>query len=397
MRQLALIAALSGTPVLAQDPAPLRIATYNVSMTRDAPGGLIADLLAGDDRIAAVAEVIQRVRPDVILLNEVDRDPDGRALTLFRERYLAVSQNGAEPIDYPHAVAPPSNTGVPTGHDLDGDGATDGPGDAQGYGAFEGQYAFALLSRYPIDTAGVRTFQRLLWADMPGSYLAGDPELAAFYGGAAADLRLSSKTHAILPVRVGGRVLQIVAAHPTPPVFDGPEDRNGKRNHDEIRLIADLVSGADWPVDDAGRAGGLPDGAAFVILGDMNADPADGDGVPGAMRQLLDHPAVQGSEADAALIPSSEGGSAAAAEQAGANEGQSGNPAFDTADFGFAGAGAPDDAPGNLRVDYALPSVAGLTLTGGGVFWLAPGDPLFPLGEWPASDHRLVWIDVVMD
>src|SRR5690606_19592470 len=95
----------------------------------------------------------------------------------------------------------------------------------------------------------------------------------------------------------GGTVVHVLVSHPTPPVFDGPEDRNGRRNHDEIRFWADYVEDgerASYLVDDAGVRGGLAPDALFVILGDLNADPAPGagDGVPGAITQLLDHPRV---------------------------------------------------------------------------------------------------------
>jgi hypothetical protein len=74
-------------------------------------------------------------------------------------------------------------------------------------------------------------------------------------------------------------------------VFDGPEDRNGRRNHDEIRFWADYVTPgrtSAYVYDDAGRRGGLEPGALFVIAGDQNSDPLDGDSVPGAAQQLID-------------------------------------------------------------------------------------------------------------
>ena len=52
-----------------------------------------------------------------------------------------------------------------------------------------------------------------------------------------------------------------------------------------------------------------------------------------------------------------------------------------------------DEAPGNLRVDYVLPS-AGLEITGAGVFWPVEGEPGAALIG--ASDHRLVWVDVTL-
>lgn len=386
------LAALLALVPVAAGADTIRVATYNASLTRPEPGAL-ADELArpGAEQPSLVAEVIRRANPDILLLNEFDADPTGRALAGFQINYLAAA--GMEP--YSHAFVAPSNTGVPTGFDLDGDGATGGPGDAQGFGEFEGRYGFAVLSRFPIAVEDARTFQRLLWRDMPGSLLAEDPALASFYAPEeAAVLRLSSKNHLDLAVEVGDRTLHVLASHPTPPVFDGPEDRNGKRNHDEIRFWADYVAGAGWMVDDAGRAGGLAAGEAFVVLGDLNADPFDGDSFGGAARLLLDHPLVQGSATDPGVTPASDGGAAASARQGGANAGHGGDPRFDTADFGFAGEGEPDAAPGNLRADYVLPSVAGLRIVDAGVAWLTPEAPAWPLGEFPASDHRLVWMDL---
>ncbi|AEB43354.1 endonuclease/exonuclease/phosphatase family protein [Micromonospora maris] len=378
-------------------PAPVRVATFNASLNRDTAGGLVADLSRRDNAQAAnVAEVIQRVRPDVLLINEFDHDPAGRALALFQDNYLSVPRNGSRAIRYPYRYAAPSNTGVPSGHDLNNDGTVGGPDDAYGFGLFPGQYGMAVYSAYPIDVAKVRTFQTFRWRDMPGALLPDDPstpEPADWYSPAElADLRLSSKSHWDLPIRLPGRTLHVLASHPTPPVFDGPEDRNGRRNHDEIRFWADYVSPGrgGYIYDDAGRRGGLRPGAAFVIAGDLNADPYDGDSVPGAAQQLLDHPRV-----DDRVVPASAGGPAAAQRQGGANLDHRGDPRFDTGDFA-------DTSPGNLRVDYLLPS-RGLPVRAAGVFWPVPGDPLFRLvgdyspalpGGFPTSDHRLVWLDL---
>src|SRR5699024_5861347 len=119
--------------------------------------------------------------------------------------YLEVSQNGKSPVRYRYAYTAPVNTGVPSGHDLDGDGAVGGPGDAWGFGEFPGQYGMVLLSRYPILTDQVRTFQKLRWADMPSNLLPTE-----FYGPeVSAELRLSSKSHWDVPVRVGSSTVHV--------------------------------------------------------------------------------------------------------------------------------------------------------------------------------------------
>ncbi|MFY1699333.1 MULTISPECIES: endonuclease/exonuclease/phosphatase family protein [unclassified Solwaraspora] len=384
-------------PVSAGGPDDVRFATFNASLNRAAAGALVADLSTPGDRQAAnVAEVIQRVRPDVLLINEFDHDPQGRAVDLFQRNYLSRGQGGAAPIHYPYRFSAPSNTGVPSGHDLNRDGTVGGPDDAYGFGAFPGQYGMAVYSRHPIDLRSVRTFQTFRWRDMPGALLPDDPatdEPGDWYSPAAlADLRLSSKSHWDVPVRVGRQTVHLLASHPTPPVFDGPEDRNGRRNHDEIRFWADYVRPArsGYIYDDRGRRGGLRPGARFVIAGDLNSDPYDGDSLPGAARQLTGHPLI-----DDRRPPASAGGPAAAQRQGGANLTHVGDPRFDTADFA-------DGTPGNLRVDYLLPA-RGLPVRGAGVFWPTPDDPLFRLvgdydpalpGGFPTSDHRLVWLDV---
>src|SRR5450755_2424826 len=68
----------------------VRVATYNTSMFRDEDGQLARDLESGDNQQAkSIAEVIQRERPDIILLNEFDYDAEGHAAKLFMEKYLA--------------------------------------------------------------------------------------------------------------------------------------------------------------------------------------------------------------------------------------------------------------------------------------------------------------------
>jgi hypothetical protein len=370
----------------------VRFATFNVSLNRAAEGELVADLSTPDDiQAQAVAEVIQRVRPDVLLINEFDFDAQDLAVRLFQRNYLSVGHNGARPIVYPYRFVAPSNTGIPSGFDLDNNGSVGGPNDAFGFGAFPGQFGMAVFSRYPILRDQVRTFQLFLWKDMPGALLPDDPATPApadwYSPEELAVFRLSSKSHWDLPVVVGGKVIHTLVSHPTPPVFDGTEDRNGTRNHDEIRLWADYVlpSRSGYIYDDEGRRGGLKPGARFVIMGDQNADPFDGDSVPGAPQQLLENPRVNTS-----LTPTSPGGPEQAVLQGGANLTHRGDPAFDTADF------VDVPGPGNLRADYVLPS-KNLRMLDARVFWPLSSDPLFRLVgvfPFPTSDHRLVWVDV---
>jgi len=377
-------------------PRTVRFATFNASLNRNFAGQLISDLSApGNAQAATVAEIIQRTRPDVLLINEFDFDdqgPGGTSLAaqLFQENYLSVPHGDAAAIEYPFRFVAPSNTGIPSGFDLNNNGSVGGPDDAFGFGFFPGQFGMAVYSRFPIDLDDVRTFQNFLWKDMPGALLPDDPSTPApadWYSPAELDVfRLSSKSHWDVPVQIGGKTVHFLVSHPTPPVFDGPEDRNGTRNHDEIRFWADYLipSRSGYIVDDDGNRGGLRSGALFVIAGDQNSDPFDGDSIPGSAQLLLDHPLV-----NTRVTPESEGAVEQAALQGGANTTHVGDPRFDTADFS-------DVAPGNLRADYVLPR-KNMRIEDAEVFWPTTDDPLFALVgtfPFPSSDHRLVWIDV---
>ncbi|MDX2176688.1 MAG: endonuclease/exonuclease/phosphatase family protein [Candidatus Sumerlaeia bacterium] len=370
----------------ARRPETIRIAVFNIRE-------LSTDVLTATDKrgrgvepqAVAAARVIQRVRPDILVINEIDHDystpqaAQDLALNLrrFQEHYLA---HGPDPIRYDHAFAAPCNTGIPSGADLGRDGKVSTAEDAGsrgyaddcfGYGEYPGQYSMGVLSRLPVDAERARSWRRLLWRDMPGNNLPpghfDESQLAA--------LRLSSKSHWAVPVLAGGGVIHLVVAHPTPQGFDGPEDRNGRRNWDEARLVADIIGGAGWLVDDLGAPGGLGPEEEFVVLGDMNADPRRGTRIGGrtAIDQILAHPRVQ----DVSALQSSAG---ALRERA---PGQPELHEFNT--FG--------DRDGS-RYDYALPS-RGLAVRGAGVHWPSPlDDPDGAITAEFASDHRLVWVDV---
>lgn len=317
----------------------LRIATWDPGLTRAGPGLLLRDIRSQDPQVLAAAQVIAAAAPDVILLTGIDWDHDGLALQAF----AALLAEQGHPL--PHAFAARPNSGLQTGLDLDGDGRAGGAGDAQGFGQFTGQNAMAVLSRLPLGP--VTDHSAALWRDLPG---------ALAPPGTDPGQRLPSTAHWDVPVLTPAGPLHLLAWSATPPVFDGAEDRNGRRNHDEA---------AFWLHH-------LPH-APFVLLGDANLDPADGDGRPQAMAALLEH--AQDPQPRGDFQP----------DQAGANAAQKGDPALDTAVYDSAG-------PGNLRVDYVLPA-KGLRVIASGVLWPAPDDPLAAAVE-AASNHRLVWVDI---
>ncbi|MAR90046.1 MAG: hypothetical protein CML06_04075 [Pseudomonadales bacterium] len=384
------------------DPDQLRIATFNVLLADRGAGALVNALTqpTPDPQAQGVAEIIQRVNPDVVLLNEFDYDSAEIAINAFRNNYLQVAQNGQNPVTYPYYYVDISNTGVQPESEgepdcdfndpafgCDAGSANDDPEDAFGFGNYPGAFGMAILSKYPIDTDGIRTFRRFVWSDMPGAVLpyVGNINNGFYQPDELEIFRLSSKSHWDIPVIVDGETVHVLASHPTPPVFDGNEDRNGRRNHDEIRFWSDYISGGDncYIVDDNGNPGCLGYGQRFVIMGDQNADPVNGDSFSNAILQLLNNPLV-----DTSFSPAASGGSGATS---GVNA---------TADFG-------------LRADYVLPSAAGLDISMSacdpadpglscGIFWPRVGDPLRSLtgscsGSGPScdsSDHRLVWLDL---
>ena len=322
----------------------IRIATFAAPLSRDGPGLLLRDFGREDAQIDAIVGVIAHIQPHVLLLTDFDYDRDQLALKAFAER-----------LGFAHHFSALPNTGMATGLDLDQNGYLGDARDAQGYGRFSGDGGMAILSDWPLTLK--EDFSRFLWRDLDGATMPPMPEDIA-------DIqRLSTAAHWI--VRVDHpQPFDLWTYAATPPVFDGPEDRNGLRNRDELRLWSEIMD-RDAPQN-------------FIIMGNANLDPDDGDGLRDAMRSFLNDPRIQDP------MPRSKGGTAAA------DPDQTGDPALDTADW-------PDGKPGNLRVSYVLPS-ADMTTKGAGVFWPAPDDPdVALLGDdgLAAGAHRLVWVDIV--
>lgn len=383
----------------APEPAPqngLRVMTFNLEDVR------LDDLLRTDHpRLKTAARIIQRVRPDILLLNEMAFDQagvpgfkegmnPGENGKRFAETFLAVSQGpGLEPIVF-NAFMAPSNTGLASGYDLDHDGVAvttypeppsaseDGTparqtaegraygNDNWGFGTFPGQYAMALLVRegLHIMVEDIRTFQHFRWRDLPDGRRPVDPETGDFWydDDVWSRFPLSSKSHWDVPVELeDGHILHVLASHPTPAAFDGPEKRNKLRNRAEIKFWSDYIGGAPFIIDDSGRPGGLQAGASFVIMGDLNADPDEGSAIDDPIGTfLLSNPAV-----NATFTPLAD---------------SAGIAAFPDLD--------PDDTAGwGMRVDYVLPS-ADIQILRGAI--------LRPTPEAPdrVSDHFPVYVDL---
>ena len=327
----------------------LRIATYNADLSAAGPGLVLYDLRKKElppQRAAAVA-VIAALDADVLLLTGIDYDLRGETLAALAAR---LAEAGAP---YPYLLPLRPNTGVPTGRDLDGNGQLHEPRDAQGWGRFPGEGGMAVLSRLPIGD-GIRDFSGFLWADLPGNLMPDtDP---------ARDIQRLHTTGAYeVPIALpDGKILRLLTFYASPPAFDGPEDRNGRRNHDEAAFWLRLMAG------DLAEA---PPAPPFVLLGQTSLDPRDGGGRPDALADLLAHPALQDS------APRGSHGRT--------DPGQKGDAALDTALY---------DKLGGLRVEVVLPS-ADLKLQAAGVLWPPESDQMAATLQ-AASRHRPVWVTI---
>jgi len=364
----------------------LRIASFNIKEISTAKLLDVDEQGRGkNEQLNAAAEIIRRINADVLIVQEMDQDYSGgsQGLGTNARRFLnAYINQGSIAIFYPYFFTDSCNTGVLSGLDLNHDGIIATPAnsgtreygeDCFGFGMFPGQYAMVIYSRFPIDSDSIRTFQKFLWKDLPGQHMP-----ANYYSEQAIDiLRLSSKSHWDVPVLIQNKRVHFLLSHPTPPVFDGKEDRNGRRNFDEIKFWLAYIAGNPAIYDDKGRAARLYRADNFIIAGDLNASPDNGvfyDGVY-AIDQLLKYPLLT----DTGSWLTSPGG---------AEGGHAGPPDFPERNTSRFSRGL------TLRLDYLLVSDQ-VKVHDGGVFWpAAKEDPAGSVLAEKASDHRLVWLDI---
>lgn len=308
----------------------LRIATFNAELSRKGPGLLLRDILRGEDaQIAAVKDLLLAAAPDIIAVQGIDYDLRQAALDAFADDLTASG------LSYPHRFSAAPNAGQASGLDLNGNGRLGDADDAHGYGRFFGDGGMAVLSRFPIQLDAIEDYTALLWRDLPG-HIYPMRDNSPFGGEIAFSAhRLSSRGHWVIPVVTPAfGTLRLLNFHATPPLYDGNENRNERRNHDEVAFWLDYL---------AKDTSTLP----FVLGGTANIDPARGSGRRTAIDALLAHPDVQ-------------------------------NP-FDDSPTAYFDA----QVPGDLRLDYLLPS--------SGWRVLAHGMIHAPL----ASRHSLLWVDIV--
>lgn len=294
----------------------IRIATFHAELTRKGPGILLRDLGRSDDpQTGDVRRILAAANPDIVLLTKVDTDAEARSLAALQSAF-----------GYPYGLSfmPNSNRFIGSRR--------------AAWAPFSGAGGMVLLSRVPISSA--RHFNEVLWKDLPFADLPVNADGTPYYS--KAELRaLPLVSQGLWQVETGG--LTLVAFQNTTPVFDGPEDRNGRRARDQLRLVQSILDDLQ---------------GSFVALGNSNLDPNAGDGDRDAMRAMLERADLTDPEPRSA-----DGG-------------------LNTAFWVKAGP---------MRVSYVLPS-RDLRVTAAGVFWPEQG-PLRDAAE-QASRHRLVWVDI---
>jgi PKD repeat protein len=385
-----------------------RVATFNLAFSDAFPDeGEMEEALKtpGNPAIMGEASVIKHANPDIVFLNEwngmfmadgttFDEATTKQGVQDFIDNYLAM---GDDAVTYEHIYVAACNTGVQSGFDLSRDGTIGDGGDGFGFGTFPGRYSMAVISKFPINMDKTRTFQYFLWKDMPGAYLPPDPmdvdmngDMASYYTmEELAVYRLSSKSHWDVVIDLpDGEMLHLLGSHPTPPVFDDGTateypstefaDFNGYRNHDEIRFWWDYIDPekGSYIYDDAefmaaGGTPGEPSGGLsgcerFVLVGDQNADPLDGDATLNPAASL-----IGSAFTNDAMVPMSPG----------------------AVDFGLSDEKTSEFG---LRVDYTLPSVVGWDVEQSFVYWPINTDLQAPnvVASVYGSDHRMVVVDL---
>lgn len=276
-------------------------------------------------------------KADILVLLDFDYDLHGRALGAFAK---LISSFGG--VRYSQSFSLMPNTGVPTGLDLDGDGRTGTPRDAQGYGEFSGQGGMAILSRFPILTDEVEDYSHVLWSDYDWADLP-IKEGALFPSESVLkQQRLSTTGHWIVPIALSdGSQIRLGVFHATPPAFDGPEDRNGKRNADEVRFWSHYLKEEEHSRD-------------LIIVGGANLDPVRGDGRREVIADLLSEPNLHDPFPSDTLT-------------------------VDWSDLGL----------GHMRTDYILPSRA-WSVEDSGTIWPAADDE-------NSGRHALIWVDLLVN
>ena len=360
-------------------PPKVRIAQFNLREMST------AKLLDGaDEQAGAAAEVIARFAPDIISINELQFDIegipslgspgapsstqpgtfDGGAGNAKRlaDRVAAVNAAAA----FPHTAITLGNSGFTWAGPTLGNPSFV----LRGWGDWPGRFNSAILTKFPIAYDKIRVINEFAWDALPGNSI--EKMKTAIGTGVPAGFPLFEKGIVVVPVEVApGALLYMVMHHPVAPAF---EAINPYRHFDELQGLKLFLDGKLPGVEP------LPAGAKFVLIGDLNADPEDGDSLDGGIEPILSHPALN------VFFPSGAG-----------TKGKNGQYNTYLSGCGKDDGSTVDDPTTKfqMQLDYVLPSKTFGAAKVGEVFFpdFQAQKADFQLA-CKASDHRLVYVDV---
>lgn len=360
-------------------PPKVRIAQFNLREMST------AKLLDGaDEQAGAAAQVIAKFAPEIISINELQFDIegipslgspgapsstqpgtfDGGAQNAKRlaERVAALNPAAA----FSFTVLTVGNSGFKWAGPTLGNPSFV----LRGWGDWPGRFNSAILTKFPIAYDKIRVINEFAWDALPDNSI--DKMKTEIGTSVPAGFPLFEKGILVVPVEIApGQLLHMVMHHPVAPAF---EAINPYRHFDELHGLKLFLDGTLPGVEP------LPVGARFVVIGDLNADPEDGDSLDGGIEPILGHPALN------VFFPAGSG-----------TKGTNGK--YNTY---LSGCGKDDgttvDDPTTkfqMQLDYILPSKTFGAAQVGEIFF-----PDFQsqkadfLLACQASDHRFLYVDV---
>ena len=336
------------------------------------------------------------VEPDILVLNEIDHDyeqairvsistPGAFGTSISpQETKTSICRTALRWPTTPAFFQGSISMATATSPD-DDRGTRDHGNDSLGYGTYPGEYSMAVLSRFPMLEDESRTFQKLLWKDLPGHHI---PPGLLLGGGSAkrSDCR-ASLTGIYRSTLMAGLCISSFSSDAAGLRRRGRQER--RRNFDEIKLWVEYLELETNLTDDQGVGGGYRSSDPFVIVGDLNAAPL----VEGrrardrfasrsmtGRRQSINCSSIRAFRTAGRSLTSR--GASITGRRRRISQDLRGSSERSTSVFGQ-----------GARIDYILPS-KNLEIAGG-VFWPSPDeDPEGASWADDASDHRLVWLDI---
>lgn len=323
----------------------IRIATFHIELTRDGPGIALRDIRRAHPQIKALRSIIHTVNPDILLITGIAYDHEQKTIADFAD-FVG---------NYPYYFSLRPSSGYPSGYDLNMNGKSTDRQDALSYGRFPGHQGMAILSKHRIGNAwqdySTMSFTKLFHIstmkqkDFHDKYSEQSPLVFQNIKTPIKDLPFSSSGHWVVPINISAtRTVHLLTFSATAPLISRNSDMtalNLLRNHSELffwMLFLDNAFGI-VPKD-------------FILLGNANTDPYQGNGARALIGRLITHPALQ-------------------------------DPIGNTPTVYWAA--KTKLAP--MRVDYILPSRT-LVIRASGIH-----NPASPAEE-KASQHRLIWVDI---